>query len=116
MKALTLRRIPRGERKHLRTHIINKLEEGANGMFLWVNLMLDQIYNISRPSDIMNALDAAPQDLIKMIRHVFERIAADPSVNKKDLNEILVWVTCAQQRLTLGEMDTILKMRPPIGE
>ena len=116
MKALTLRRIPRGERKHLRAHIINKLEEGANGMFLWVNLMLDQIYNISRPSDIMSALDAAPQDLIKMIRHVFERIAADPSVNKKDLNEILIWVTCAQQRLTLGEMDTILKMRPPIGE
>lgn len=85
-------------------------------MFLWVNLMLDQIFNKSRPSDITMALNAAPRDLDKMIRHVFERIASDPDVDKADLNEILVWVTFAQERLTLGEMDAILKMRPPIGE
>ena len=116
VKALSNRHIPHHDRKSLRDNIIKKLLDGANGMFLWVNLMLDQIYNISRPSDIMNGLDAAPQDLVKMIRHVFERIAADPSVNKEDLNEILTWVTCAGERLTLGEMGTILKMRPPIGE
>lgn len=116
VKALKLPHIPQAERKKLRTEIIDKLEEGANGMFLWVNLMLDQIYNTSRPSDIVKALKAAPQELDKMIRHVFERIATDPSVSKADLNEILVWVTCAQERLRLGEMDTILKLRPPIGE
>ncbi|KAL8709500.1 MAG: hypothetical protein Q9220_005742 [cf. Caloplaca sp. 1 TL-2023] len=116
IKALKLRRIPIEERRVLRGDIIQKLEDGANGMFLWVNLMLDQIYNTSRPSDIMRALTRAPKDLDQMLRHVFERIASDPGVNKQDLNEVLLWVTCAQERLTLGEMDTILKLRPPLGE
>ncbi|KAL8951562.1 MAG: hypothetical protein Q9222_002472 [Ikaeria aurantiellina] len=116
VKALKLRRIPVEERRALRRDIIHKLEDGANGMFLWVNLMLDQIYNTSRPSDIMSALATAPKNLDKMLRHVFERIASDPEVDKQDLNEILLWVACAKERLTLGEMDTILKLRPPLGE
>lgn len=116
VKALKLRGIPLEERKELRKKIVQKLEEGANGMFLWVNLMLDQIRNTSRPSDIVTALNAAPRELDKMLRHIFERVASDPDVDKPDFNEILRWVTCAQERLTLGEMDTILKLRPPVGE
>ncbi|KAL8833596.1 MAG: hypothetical protein Q9170_004179 [Blastenia crenularia] len=116
VKALKIRRIPLEDRTKLRAIIVAKLEERANGMFLWVNLMLDQISNTSRPSDIVIALDAAPRELDRMIRHVFERIASDPGVDKSDLNEILAWVTCARERLTLGEMDTILKLSPPLGE
>lgn len=103
-------------RAELRKEIDDKLTEGANGMFLWVNLMLDQIYNKSRPSDIRAALKDAPRDLAKMIRHVFERLANDPNVEKDDLNEMLAWVTCAQRPLLLGELDVILKLRPPVGE
>lgn len=78
--------------------------------------MLDQISDVSRPSDIKNALEQAPQDLAKMIRHVFERLAGDPSVQKDDFNEMLTWITFARTPLLLGQMDVILKLRGEIGE
>ena len=85
-------------------------------MFLWCNLVFDQIQRKSRPLEITAALNNAPRDLSNMIRHVFERLSADPDVNKEDLNEMLAWVACAQRPLSLGQMDTVLKLRPPIGE
>ena len=78
--------------------------------------MLDQISNFSRPSDIKNALEQAPHDLAKMIRHVFERLAGDPGVQKDDFNEMLTWTTFARKPLLLGQMDVILKLRGEIGE
>ena len=78
--------------------------------------MLDQIIGVSRPSDIRHTMEQAPQDLAKMIRHVFERLAGDPSVQKDDFNEMLTWITFARTPLLLGQMDVILKLRGEIGE
>lgn len=116
VRALKNKRIPLGDREKLQADIVSKLKEGANGMFLWVNLMLDQISNVSRPSDIRKTLEQAPHDLAKMIRHVFERLAGDPSVQKDDFNEILTWITFARTPLFLGQMDVILKLRGEFGE
>ena len=80
------------------------------------SLMLDQISNDSRPSDIRNKLEQAPRDLAKMIRHVFERLAGDPTVQKDDFNEMLIWITFAREPLLLGQMDVILKLRGEFGE
>ena len=78
--------------------------------------MLDQISNVSRPSEIRHKLEQAPHDLAKMIRHVFERLSGDPNVQKDDLNEMLTWVTFARTPLLLGQMDVILKLRGEFGE
>ena len=80
------------------------------------SLMLDQISDVSRPSDIRTALDQAPHDLAKMIRHVFERLAGDHSVQKDDFNEMLTWITFARTPLSLGQLDVILKLRGEFGE
>ncbi|MCJ1465605.1 hypothetical protein MMC07_004224 [Pseudocyphellaria aurata] len=69
----------------------------------------------SRPSDISKALDSAPPDVSAMIRHVFERLSGDPDVGE-DLNEMLLWVTCARRPLSLGEIHAIMKLRSSIGE
>ena len=78
--------------------------------------MLDQISSDSRPSDIRRKLEQAPRDLEEMIRHVFERLAGDPSVQKDDFNEMLMWITFARKPLLLGQMDVILKLRGEVGE
>lgn len=80
------------------------------------SLMLDQIRAVSRPSDIRTALEQAPHDLAQMIRHVFERLAGDPDVQKDDLNEMLIWTTFARTPLLLGQMDVILQLRGKFGE
>ena len=72
--------------------------------------MLEDIVKKSRKADIRTALDQAPKDLTKMIRHVFERLAVDPDTNKDDLNEMLGWVAYAERPLLLGELSTILKL------
>ena len=100
----------------LRQSIIKTLTEGANGMFMWVKLMIDQIKGKGRPQDIHMALKAAPRELNEMIRHVFNRIADDPDFGtdreKQDLNAILRWVTCAERPLLLGEMRVLMMLRP----
>ncbi|OBT83590.1 hypothetical protein VE02_07991 [Pseudogymnoascus sp. 03VT05] len=88
--------------------------ERADGMFFWAKLALDQICRKERKSEVLHALENAPRELDRMIRHVFERVAADPDVNIADLNKILSWVTCAKRPLLLGELDTILML--PTGE
>ena len=98
-------------KQDLRREIVEKLVHGANGMFLWVNLMIDQICRKSRPSEIKAALNDAPRDLLQMIRHVFERLSRNPDVGEDDLNEILTWVTCVKRPLSLAELDIILRLR-----
>jgi NACHT domain len=117
VRALKQAREPLESRQKLQKEIITKLSDGANGMFLWVNLMLDQIYDMSRPSDINDALNNAPRSLSKMIRHIFERLEEDlRGFRKDDFMEILAWVTCAQRPLKLAELRTVLRLRPPLGE
>lgn len=98
-------------KQDLRAEIIEKLVRGASGMFLWVNLMIDQICRKSHPSEINAALNDAPRDLFHMIRHVFERLSRNPDIGEDDLNEILAWVTCVKRPLSLAELDIILRLR-----
>lgn len=96
--------------KEIRSTILQR----ADGMFFWAKLVLDQIYRKERKSEVQQALHNAPRELDRMIRHIFERVAADPDVNIADLNKILSWVTCAKRPLRLGEVHLILKL--PTGE
>jgi hypothetical protein len=112
-----LAREPPESRSKLRKEIITKLSDGANGMFLWVNLMLDQIREMSRPSDINDALNNAPRSLSTMIRRIFERLEEDlRGFRQDDFKEILAWVACAKRPLKLAELRTVLQLRPPLGE
>jgi hypothetical protein len=83
-------------------------------MFLWAKLMLAQVYEKERKSEILNALNNAPRELDGMIQHVFERLQVDPDVNHQDLNRTLAWVACTRRPLLLGELDVILRI--PSGE
>lgn len=96
--------------KEIRTTILQR----ADGMFFWAKLVLDQIYRKERKSEVQQALQNAPKELDRMIRHIFERVASDPDVNIADLNKILSWVACAKRPLLLGELHVILKL--PTGE
>jgi tetratricopeptide (TPR) repeat protein len=96
--------------KEIRASIL----QGSDGMFLWAKLILAQIYEKERKSEIRETLRSAPRELDKMIEKVFLRLENDPDVNLRDLNMILAWVTCARRPLLLGELDEILRI--PSGE
>ena len=112
-KSVVLRRVS----PKLHREIVEKLSAGAEGMFLWVNLMLQELVKKRSESSIRKALDDPPRGLKEIIRHILFHFSM--SSNEEELeyfNEILPWVTCAQQPPTLGLIDAILKLKSPEGD
>ncbi|KAF7179313.1 hypothetical protein CNMCM7691_008246 [Aspergillus felis] len=101
----------------LRKEITEKLSAGAEGMFLWVNLMLQELVKKRNESSIRKSLDQAPKGLKEMLRHVLLSFSA--SLNDEELeflNELLLWATCAVRPLTLGEVEAILELKSAEGD
>lgn len=112
-KSVILRRVS----AKLRQEIFEKLSAGAKGMFLWVNLMLQELVKKRNESSIRKALDDPPRGLKEILRHVLSNFSMSSNEEELEyLNEILQWVTCSQQPLTLGLIDAILKLKSPEGD
>lgn len=109
-KSRILSRAPKDHREE----IAETLVRNAQGIFIWVDLMLRELSRKSRPSSIRESLHRAPKGLDEMLRHVLESFSGilkdeDPV----DLNTMLAWVTCAARPLSMGEIDTLLKLKSP---
>ena len=103
-----LRRIP----KELQQEIITTLTNGADGMFLWVDLMIKELSTKHRVEQIRQALAKPPRELSDTIRHVLERFSNTLEEDDiTDLNGLLAWVVCAQRQLTLGELESIMRLK-----
>ena len=112
-KVKLLRRVP----QDLRNEVVRKLFQGAQGMFLWVDLMVKEISEKQRIEQIRQTLTRLPRGLPDTIRHVLQRFARTLTEDLiTDLNELLAWVTCAQRQLTLSELDAILRLKSSDGE
>lgn len=111
-KIKILRKVP----KELRAEVVSALTNSADGMFLWVDLMLQEIATKTHQNRIREALKSAPKGLKDTIRHVLERFSQDLEQDDiDDLNELLTWVTCAQRPLTLSELDDAMKIKSKDG-
>ncbi|KAH0559338.1 hypothetical protein GP486_004146 [Trichoglossum hirsutum] len=112
-KSAVLKRVP----TELQTEIVDKLSNGAEGMFLWVGLMLKELTKKKSPATLRKSLNEAPKGISEMFRHVLENFSS--SLTDEDsgyLNELLAWTTCAQSPLKLGELDAVLKLISDDGE
>ncbi|KAI9653323.1 MAG: hypothetical protein M1821_007647 [Bathelium mastoideum] len=110
-------RILRRVSKKLQEEVIETLSTNAKGMFLWVDLMLQELATKSWESAIKDALKKAPKGLSQIIQHLLESFSESlPEEDVEDLNELLTWVTCAKRPLNLGEINVLLKYRSPTGE
>lgn len=112
-KSSTLKRVS----AKLRDEIVEKLSTGAQGMFMWVDLMLQVLLKKKSESAIWKSLDEAPKGLKEMLRHVLESFSLDSTEEDAEyLNELLAWTTCTQRPLELGELDAILRLQSQEGE
>ncbi|KAJ5819255.1 NACHT and TPR domain protein [Penicillium riverlandense] len=112
-KSLVLRRVS----AKLRDEIIEKLSARAEGMFLWVNLMLQELAKKRNETSIRRALDQAPKGLKEMLRHVLATFSERSNEEELEyLNETLLWVTCANQPWRLAEIEAVLRLKSPEGD
>lgn len=112
-KSLVLRRVS----AKLRDEIVDKLSAGAEGMFLWVNLMLQELAKKRNETSMRKALEIAPRGLKEMLRHVLATFSERANEEELEyLNETLLWVTCADQPWRLSEIEAILRLKSPEGD
>lgn len=112
-KSVILRRVS----AKLRQEILDKLSAGADGMFLWANLMLQELLKKRSEGSMRKALEHPPKGLKEMLRHVLSTFSATGNEEELEyLNEILAWVTCSSEPLSLGMIEAILKLKSPEGE
>ncbi|PWY86019.1 hypothetical protein BO70DRAFT_423185 [Aspergillus heteromorphus CBS 117.55] len=105
MRSRNLARAPQS----LRREVVEFLTKNAQGMFMWVNLMVQELGRHNRASSIRECLTRPPTGLYETIRRTLESLSAylkgdDPT----ELNTALTWVTCAARPLSLQELEAAL--------
>jgi len=105
-----------GASPDLENHIRDSLEMKAQGMFLWVKLMLEVLEAQTTEQDILDHLAAAPADVDGVIREVLKVYSS--TLNGKEaeeLNTVIAWMSCAVRPLNMSELDAILRRTSPTG-
>lgn len=101
----------------LRAEIVETLSIGAQGMFIWVDLVLQELLKKRSELAMRKSLSEAPKGLTEMLRHVLESFSLNCiDEEPENLNDLLAWTACASRPLKLGELDTILKLNSPEGD
>jgi hypothetical protein len=95
----------------LQQEMQDALVKGANGMFLWVSLMVDNLKKIkhSTPKDIRQMLRELPKDITALYAGILNRIDAEYEVKAR---VILQWIVYAARPLTLKELTIAITITP----
>lgn len=107
-KSMILRKVS----NKLRQDIIQTLSARAEGMFLWVNLMIQELEKLRSEASMRNSLKDAPKGLKETMRHVLSSYSENfPAEELEFLNEILIWTACATEPLQLCFIEHLLKLK-----
>ncbi|KAF8533302.1 hypothetical protein BDD12DRAFT_984533 [Trichophaea hybrida] len=87
------------------------LIQGANGMFLWVSLILDDLKKSTNttPRAIRKALQTLPTDLPGIYINILSKIRKE---DQETAQRILQWVVWAMRPLTLQELTIAIAVLP----
>lgn len=89
--------------------IKKKVLDGADGVFLWAKLLLDQIIRKDL-TQIEKILANPPPNLDEMIWSVFDRLSKDQDMDHESVRRMLAWVAYARRPLLFGEIDLVLSL------
>ncbi|MCJ1284327.1 hypothetical protein MMC26_003658 [Xylographa opegraphella] len=90
--------------------IIKALINGANGMFLWVDIQIAEICGCTCDNEIRRALLNLPKSIGETFDRAMRRISKRPSA--KTAIDIFRWVAATKRALTLGELREALSYEP----
>ena len=102
-KAIEEQRLLRGQVPScLRQQIIERLRAGANGMFLWAHLQIQNLCDPERmivASDVEDALQRLPTTLIALYSSILDRIDRIAPHGRLLATKTLSWILCARRPL-----------------
>lgn len=96
-------------RDDLKTQVIDLMTKRADGLFILAKFMLADVNRASRASTILKSLQSFPREINGMLHKTLENLASTMTEEDAgDLNEMLQWITCAEQSLTLEQLEAVL--------
>lgn len=94
----------RGDDK-LKHQITQSILRRAQGNFLWVRLVLEEISNCHTEQDIRDTLEDIPDGMSQLYQRMEQAIASNPKRADRTLAKtILQWTICAHRPLTVTEL------------
>lgn len=95
----------------LRRPVIDAVVSKADGMFLWVKLLLDDLASKFSEQEVLNALQSIPEGLDALFVTILSRLKATRKVSEQRFSRhVLTWLTCASWPLTLVVLFEALKL------
>ncbi|TVY65596.1 Vegetative incompatibility protein HET-E-1 [Lachnellula suecica] len=100
--------------EELLSRIESVLVEKANGMFLWVRLVVEELRYCYSDADLENAATSLPKGLQKAYGRILDRIvdASNPSSARSIAIRILEWMACSYRPLKTYEILDGIVFRP----
>lgn len=114
-------RVLRGLGDEFKYHIIEAMVSQVDGLFILAKFMLAEISRKRRPRSILQSLQSYPKEINGMLKQSLKSLSAtmkEDDEEAKDLNEMLSWIACAEEVLSLEQLEAVLILKfgdPPIG-
>lgn len=88
----------------LKKEIMDRLVEGAEGMFRWVACQLDYLCELNTDKAIRRGLNSLPPTLFATYERILDRVNTSNSDTQKLVQSVLTWVVCSKEPLSTKEL------------
>ncbi|KAF4459882.1 Vegetative incompatibility HET-E-1 [Fusarium albosuccineum] len=92
--------------------VIDAMIKQADGLFILAKFMLEDISRKRHPQSILQSLQSYPKEingmLARTLKNLSETLFEDGA---RDINEMLQWVACAEEVLSLEQLEAVLIIR-----
>lgn len=93
-----------------RAELLGKIIDKAQGCFLWVRLVLEELSTVWTMKQIERVLDDVPQGMDLLYSRAVELLLARPSHSVTVAKAILMWTVYAIRPLTVAELQSALQL------
>ena len=98
------KRLLRTRNPDLKKEIMDRLVEGAEGMFRWVACQLDYLCELNTDKAIRRGLKSLPPTLFATYERILDRVNASNSDTQKLVQRVLTWIVCSKKPLSTKEL------------
>lgn len=92
-----------------RDKVIDLMQKRVDGLFILAKFMLAEVNRKRHPRSILKSLETYPKEVNGMLEQTIRSVSATISDEEaEDLNEMLRWIACAEEALTLEQLEAAL--------